>query len=120
MYPIVLNSIIQHEVINGYNNYNKNNKSCYEVHEISTYNDIIYSIKKDVNFKANLLQLVYLCKGYYANFIFFALGPFSPSTTSNVTLAPSWSSSNVTPTKSFEWKKRSLASPSREINPNPL
>jgi len=52
MCSIVLDGIKQHEVINGYNNYNKNNKSCYELHKISTYGYIALSIQKEVNTEA--------------------------------------------------------------------
>ena len=55
MYPIVPDSIKQHEIINGYNNCNKNNKSCYEFHKIFSYKGIVLSIQKEVNFEANQL-----------------------------------------------------------------
>src|SRR4051812_10594820 len=37
-----------------------------------------------------------------------APGPLGPSTISNETVSPSLSSSNVTPERSLEWKKRSF------------
>ena len=45
---------------------------------------------------------------------FFAFRDFA------VTTSPTLSSSKVTPFKSLEWKKRSFASPSRAMKPNPL
>lgn len=56
----------------------------------------------------------------YTRDTFVAAGPFSPSVTSKLTTSPTFSSSNVTPFNSLEWKKRSFDSPSREMNPNPL
>jgi hypothetical protein len=50
MYPIVLNGIKQHEIINGYNNCSKNDKACCEFHK-----HIFLSIQKEVNFEADLL-----------------------------------------------------------------
>ncbi len=55
----------------------------------------------------------------YASVTFFADGPFTSSTMSKETVWPTFRSSNITPCKSFEWKKRSFDSPSREMKPNP-
>src|SRR3989338_8460697 len=57
---------------------------------------------------------------YAARLPLTAFGPFGLSATSKVTLSPSRSSSNETPTSSLEWKKRSFSCPSRLMNPNPL
>jgi hypothetical protein len=46
MYSIVLNRIKQHEIIDGDNNYGKNDKSGHEIHK-----DIVLSTQKEVNFK---------------------------------------------------------------------
>ena len=48
MYPI-RNGIIQHEIINGNNNCDKNDKSCCEFHKISPYKYIVLSIQKGIN-----------------------------------------------------------------------
>jgi hypothetical protein len=59
MYPLVLDSIKQHEIINGYNNCNKNDKSCCEFHTISSYKYIVLSIQKEINFEAKLRLTLY-------------------------------------------------------------
>jgi hypothetical protein len=51
MYPIVLNGIKQHEIINGYNNCGKNDKTCCGLHKISPYKYIVLSIQKEVNLR---------------------------------------------------------------------
>ena len=69
MYPFVLDSIKQHEIINGYNNYNKNDKSCYDFHKISSYKYIVLSIQKEVNFEANLLRGIDDVRTYFFQFV---------------------------------------------------
>ena len=56
MYSIILNGIKQHEIINGYNNRSKNDKTCCECHKIFPYNYIVSSIQKEVNLEAILLR----------------------------------------------------------------
>ena len=56
MCPVILDRVIQHEIINGYNNRNKNDKFYCGFHRISPYKYIVFSIQKEVNSEANLLQ----------------------------------------------------------------
>lgn len=61
MYSIVLDSIKQHKIIDRYNNCNKNDKPCYEIHKIISL-QIHYSLNSkrnqqiEVILRSNLLE----------------------------------------------------------------
>lgn len=55
---LVRHGPVQHEIINGYNNGNKHDKTCSKVHALSPDNSIVLLMQKEVNLEANLLPLV--------------------------------------------------------------
>jgi hypothetical protein len=68
MYPLVPNSIKQYEIINGYNNYNKNDKFCYEIHkDYLLTNTLSSQFKKKSILRLTLLQGIGEVRTYFKN-----------------------------------------------------